>query len=213
MKMYYVTILSNLKFCYNKYSNTISKFEKSSFQNKFFLLYRNQLSIGLHKNKKLLEKLNNPLDRILIIETKTSEELFSDHNSGLGQYIKNNKININKMFLDNLKSPILTEEAIALSFKTDNLKFNFKDLAPRSFSFLPISKGCQAKCSFCFSAASISQDFKGKNHELKNLDFFAKKSLEAGAERAVITGGGEPTLLEHETLLKSLRILKNISIK
>lgn len=80
---------------------------------------------------------------------------------------------------------------MAQSFALNNEKFiPYNKIQPRSISILPVAQGCQAKCSFCFSHSSVSDDVKQKL--LKN-DFIEKVLIEAkkrGAERAVITGGG-----------------------
>jgi pyruvate-formate lyase-activating enzyme len=68
-------------------------------------------------------------------------------------------------------------------------------LRPVTASVLPIARGCQARCPFCFSASSISAAMP--QHALspaavaRYLDFACRR----GAVRGVITGGGEPTLL------------------
>lgn len=206
-KMYYVTLLSNIKFCYNKYDNSFNKFEKSKFKDKFFLLNKDEIYIGVDKYQKIILR-DNQKDKIVIVETLNNLELFKDHDSKLGQYIKKDKIIVNNFFIENLNKPISVEEIMSLSYKIDNISNKFIDLKPRSFSFLPVGKGCQAKCSFCFSESSISTDFKGINNDLIDLDKMARKAKDRGAERAVITGGGEPTLIPHDLLLNSLKILK-----
>ena len=72
MIKYHVTILSNFSRGYDKYSNCYSKNNiPVKFPDKFFLLDEEQLFIGLAKNRKLLNKNNDPDDKLLILKTDT----------------------------------------------------------------------------------------------------------------------------------------------
>ncbi len=96
----------------------------------------------------------------------------------------------------------LTEDMIAKSYALSSKSFvAFDQMQTRSISYLPIANACQADCPFCFSNASISKD--QIKHDL-NFDLYSnwtKHAIEHGATRAVITGGGEPTLLKFDKML------------
>ena len=207
---YYVTVLSNFARAYDKYSNRYSKTNiRARFPDQFFVLDKNSLSIGIEKNNKLLIKNGNPKDQILILETTINESLFNDHATGLGHYIKRNSIRIENCYLLNANKPELISNEDAMAFSLSLQKFKgYNELHPRSVSFLPIAKGCQASCSFCFSKASVSDDIKAIEKALLSLEAKLIRAKNNGAERAVITGGGEPTLLPEQQLLESIVLMK-----
>jgi 2-iminoacetate synthase ThiH len=76
------------------------------------------------------------------------------------------------------------------------------DMRPRSVSLLPVAAACQARCSFCFSSASISSDQAPARVPWDAVAHWLERARAAGAERAVITGGGEPTLIPFEQQLR-----------
>ncbi|WP_232247236.1 radical SAM protein [Kitasatospora azatica] len=78
----------------------------------------------------------------------------------------------------------------------------YADIRPRSVSILPVASACQARCSFCFSAASISSDQALARVPWDVVGVWLERARAAGAERAVITGGGEPTLIPFEQQLR-----------
>lgn len=78
---------------------------------------------------------------------------------------------------------------------------------PRSFSVLPVARACQARCAFCFSKGSVSELASQRMLSLEHLERWAERARLRGAERAVITGGGEPTLLPRARLLAIVRIV------
>jgi len=75
-------------------------------------------------------------------------------------------------------------------------------------SVLPVGLACQARCWFCFSESSISKEKEKFKYELKGLKEICQKSQSLGAERFVITGGGEPGLLQFDNLLDMIRLAK-----
>jgi molybdenum cofactor biosynthesis enzyme MoaA len=81
----------------------------------------------------------------------------------------------------------------------------YEGLRPRSISFLPIARGCQADCAFCFSEASISADQAQGALSPRVVEALLERALAQGAERAVITGGGEPGLLPLPRLIELVR--------
>lgn len=94
------------------------------------------------------------------------------------------------------------EELTARAYKAARAggSLDWNMLRPRSFSVLPIALACQARCAFCFSKASASEAAKQKPMDLDWAKAWAAAAAKAGASRAVITGGGEPTLMKPRDL-------------
>jgi molybdenum cofactor biosynthesis enzyme MoaA len=208
---YHVTTLSNFVKGYDKYQRRYAKtaITQSTFPDQFFLLRRDELAIGVAKAEKLRARLNLPGDRLIVLETAAAEsELRRDHASGLGQYVPRNYIDLAAVhYFENDAAHELrrmrVEDVTAQSFETvAGTLLPWDRLAPRSISVLPIAQACQAKCRFCFSQASVSADFQGYVSDWGRVAAALAAAKEAGAERAVITGGGEPTLLKHEQLVR-----------
>jgi len=80
-------------------------------------------------------------------------------------------------------------------------------LRPFTASVLPMAIGCDAHCPFCFSGSSISE--KMRQRELTNEETvgFLDYAKLRGANRAVITGGGEPLLWPLEKLSRLIRVM------
>lgn len=225
--MYCVTVLSNFFKAYDKYTNLYSKVHipESSFPDKFHLLTADDIAVGILKATKLRNKLGIQGDELILIETKIqcTQELFRTEITGKGYYIKSPHITVNKLyFLDPLYSGVphpstsgdtnyltTVENVMAksMALNKDNFK-PYHDLVPRSISLLPIAKGCQAKCSFCFSHSSVSDDTPQKLLGLGTIETILRESKARGAERVVITGGGEPTLVPHHLLLKYIGLCR-----
>ena len=209
---YYITILSNFAKGYDKYSRCYSKqnIPESTFPDKFFLLKPEELNIGIAKNLRLLEKLNLKGNRLIALKTRTAEnETRTDHPTGLGQYISQNHIDIESVYFININEnkieleSVIIEDIIAKSHQvlgTELIPWN--KLTPRSISILPIAMACQADCKFCFSKASASSEFEGHIHDWDRIQTTLQEAKNHGAERVVITGGGEPTLLKSKDLLR-----------
>lgn len=70
-----------------------------------------------------------------------------------------------------------------------------------SCSVLPVQVACNCRCSFCFSHSSISSLKHQKRllHKIDVNEYYAW-AVENGAQRLVITGGGEPLLDVKEVL-------------
>ncbi|MFZ4573950.1 MAG: radical SAM protein [Phycisphaerales bacterium] len=92
-----------------------------------------------------------------------------------------------------------TLTALAYQLETNTL-VAWADCRPRTLSVLPIARACNAKCAFCFSKASLSEMSKQPPADESLWSAWAKAASLRGAERAVITGGGEPGLLEPRSL-------------
>lgn len=204
---YHVTALSNFARGYDKYKKQYSKkaIHQSTFPKQFFLLDKAELSIGIKKAQRLVEKLGLINDSLIVLSTRLpNNRLRRDHESGVAQYVAQNYIDLEALYEvnhDDSLRPLRIEDAMAKSLNVlGQTLLPWHCLKPRSISLLPIAMACQVSCEFCFSKASVSSDFKGKINNWHRIDLILDEALKAGAERAVITGGGEPTLLEQEQL-------------
>lgn len=213
---YHVTVLSNFFLGYDKYCRTYSKekIPNSSYPTVFFLLNILDLHIGANKAKGLIRKLGVPNNELLVIETQIDETAVQCNDitkTNLGKYIDQNWVTVsNVYFLDggNLKVSSI-EEVMAASYQLNRGELSsFDTLRPRSVSILPVASGCQAKCSFCFSNASISADQKQFKLDLEHIRSYLIKARNEGANRAVITGGGEPGLLKTDYLCRLISLCK-----
>lgn len=210
--LYHVTALSNLALGYDKYSGAYdkSKLPHSTFPGQFFLLTREELAIGVAKAQKLVAKLGLAGDRPVVLGTRVSAgALHPNLRTGLGRFIQSDAISLDSVSLlseANELLPLVNEEAMALSLRClePTLK-SYEALAPRSVSILPIARACQASCLFCFSEASVSLEQKPDARCVSQLGAVCEAGKARGAQRLVITGGGEPGLLAHDALVQTIR--------
>lgn len=211
--LYHVTVLSNFARGFDKYERTYSKagIPESTFPDRFFLLRREELSIGVEKATRLADRLALPGNRLIVFETEVANlELHPNTASGRGTYVLSDRILLNAVHEVGAISrgavelrAWTTEEAMAESLRILNPSLvPFAKIRPRAISFLPIALACQAKCPFCFSKASVSIDQKPSRPDWEAIQNWLASALARGAERAVITGGGEPTLLPSAMLDK-----------
>lgn len=220
----HVTVLSNFSRGYDKYSRTYSKkgIPESTYPKRFFLLDQD-LREGFRKAQKLLLKTDG-FDKPVILETRLKRHELHKSPSGIGEYVERDHIDITDVYTPDertryllrnndvdekalAKFKISVEEAYAGSLSLNKL-YKWSELKPRSLSALPVAKACQAKCAFCFSHSSISDDQRQGRKLLEKLESACAKSAALGAERLVITGGGEPTMLDHKRLLEIIAIGK-----
>lgn len=206
---FHVTTLSNFAKGYDKYSRKYTKNNDINFTypNEFHLTRYDNLNIGINKSNSLLKKLNIFGDKHLVIETNISDELFQKNET---EFIKKNYIIVSKLYYlnNNLDlEEILIEDVYADSLQIQNNNiYEWNELIPRTISILPIAKGCQAKCPFCFSHSSISEEINQRLLKPEYINKILIKAKNAGASRAVITGGGEPTLLRFDKLLEIISL-------
>ena len=199
---YHVTVASNFARGYDKYAKTYSKanIPESTFPDKFFLLPAKDLEIGLDKAHRLAQK--TPGDRNIVLKTKVKlHELRQNLATGRGQYVERNWIKLDRLMGDSV------EEVYAESLRLNNKALlPWSQVIPRSLSVLPIAQACQARCEFCFSHSSVSDDQKQGRVLMSVLEEACRAAQDRGVKRLVITGGGEPTLLAHDRLLDIIRM-------
>lgn len=210
-EVYYATTLSNLARGYNKYSGKYEKagISESTFPDKFFLLTKSELFIGIKKAKAILTK-TGPGDRVIVIKTSAlSSRLLPNERTGLGRYVPRNSILVSQLYylIDQELEPVRLEDALADSYALNRDKFvPFENIRPRSISILPVANACQACCKFCFSDGSASAERRKKTLSNEAIEKALITSKSRGAERAVITGGGEPTLIGFDKLAKMIAL-------
>jgi hypothetical protein len=208
--LWHVTVLSNFVRGYDKYARVYSKIgiPESTFPDRFFLLREDELDIGIRKARALLAKLALPGNRLFALRTCVpTNALKSNTSTGLGRFVESPAIGVDGVaFVESAVSggqlvPVTIEEASALSLHLLRPELcDYEQLKPRTFSVLPIARGCQASCPFCFSEASASAEQEQSQLDLAHIRQFATAASARGAERFVLTGGGEPGLVRHELL-------------
>lgn len=208
MEMYYFTIASNFMFGFDKYKKRYSKSGvQAKFEDKFFLLFPYQFEIGYEKALSILSRHGKRGDFVVAIKVDNHLPLCSDHETGVGQYVKSSFVKVNSVYsvsnsgIDVILNEMRIEDLLSRSYainSSDDL--DYLSCKPRTVSVLPVAIGCQAKCTFCYSKYSVSSDIENGKFDLENINQYFDLAKESGAERAVITGGGEPTLIPHHRL-------------
>lgn len=209
---FHVIVLSNFARGFDKYAFAYGKagIPESTYPDRFHLLNRAELEIGVGKARRLLDRLAIPGDRLLVLETMVDpDELVPNVSTGLGMEWRRPSIRLSAVHeLDRagdefLLRPTTVEDAMAASLQLHpSARRRYADARPRSVSLLPVASACQARCSFCFSSASISSDQPPARVPWDAVPHWLERAREAGAERAVITGGGEPTLIPFDQQLR-----------
>ena len=214
--LWHVTVLSNFARGYDKYSRVYSKagIPESTFPDRFFLLRESELDAGILKARGLLERMALPGNRLLALRTRVrADDLCANTRTSIGRYVERNGVCLDGVaWVEELSTghrlePVAVEEASALSLRLLCRELRaYRDLQPRTFSVLPIARGCQASCPFCFSEASASAEQEQAKLNMARVRQFADAARVRGAERFVITGGGEPGLVRHEQLCELMTI-------
>lgn len=212
---FHVIVLSNFAKGFDKYAYAYGKagIPESTYPDRFHLLSRAELGIGIGKARRLLERLAIPGDRLLVLETTVDpDKLAPNAATGLGMELHEARIRLSAVHeLDQVGEecdgftlrPTTVEDAMAASLHLQGSALRrYADTRPRSVSLLPVASACQARCSFCFSSASISSDQAPARVPWDAVTHWLERARAAGAERAVITGGGEPTLIPFEQQLR-----------
>jgi pyruvate-formate lyase-activating enzyme len=201
--LYHVTTLSNFARAYDKYTRQYRKscIPESRYPLESYLLPAAELAVGVAKASRLRDKLKIPGDRLLVLQAAVERSSVRPNlRNGLGFVWPSADLPVSGVFQvgsDAMLGPSIgLEAAMAKSLALSaGLFVPYSALRPRSVSFLPIARGCQAACPFCFSEASVSADQTRGALDIRAAQRWAEFARLRGAERAVITGGGEPTLL------------------
>src|SRR4051794_21075939 len=210
--LYHVTVLSNFARAFDKYSRVYSKarIPESAFRDRFFLLRRDEIEIGVAKASRLLARLALEGDCLLVLETNVpAEDLHANTRTGLGRYVLRPHIRVAAVHTLSPRGslePSSVEDVTARSLRVLHPRLqSYEALIPRSVSLLPIARGCQARCAFCFSRASISAEQVKGHLDQSVVTAILREGRRRGAKRAVITGGGDPGLVPFEQLLDLVR--------
>lgn len=210
--LWHVTVLSNFAKGYDKYARRYSKagLPLSTFPDQFFLLRGTELAAGVRKAGGLLARLGIAGDRLIALQTVVPvAELRENTRTGIGRSVERGWITLTGVAwvgADGTRHETSIEEMMAESLNLMQHGLgDFAALRPRSFSVLPVARGCQAACPFCFSDASVSAEQDQARLDLEKVARHAEEAARLGAERFVITGGGEPGLVRHELLIKLIR--------
>lgn len=165
---FHVIVLSNFAKGFDKYAFAYGKagIPESTYPDRFHLLTRAELGIGIGKARRLLDRLAIPGDRLLVLETMVDpDKLVPNVSTGLGMELHEARIRLSAVHeLDQAGDeftlrPTTVEDAMASSLHLHGSALRrYADTRPRSVSLLPVASACQARCSFCFSSASISSD-------------------------------------------------------
>lgn len=207
--LYHVTLLSNLARAYDRYAGTYSKasIPESRFPDRFFLLRADELAAGIAKGRDLLSRTALVGDRLLVLRTLVDAgELHANTRTGVGQYVARDWLTlagVHSVADDETLTDVQLEEALAASLRVlSPALLPYDSLVPRSVSILPVALGCQAACPFCYSKASASVEQATASLDWGRVRAVLQAGRERGAERAVITGGGEPGLLPLPDLVR-----------
>jgi hypothetical protein len=96
-KFFHVTVLSNFARGFDKYSHGYSKarIPESTYPDRFFLLRRDELGIGVQKAAHLLDKIGLAGNRLIVLETELDAALLQINTvNGRGQFIRSNQITL-----------------------------------------------------------------------------------------------------------------------
>ena len=209
LRWFHVTVLSNFARGYDRYARAYRKglIPESTYPTESYVLEERDLDIGISKACRLKAKLAIPGDQIVAIASRLpAGRVLPNMRNGLGSVWASPDLPVSRVYrvLDgNRLEPMSVEEASAASLALHGAAFHpYPALAPRSVSFLPIARGCQASCPFCFSEASASADQKQQRMDWSAVRTWLQLARSRGAERAVITGGGEPTMLPFPDVIR-----------
>jgi hypothetical protein len=216
VSMFHVTLLSNFARAFDKYKRLYRKsaIPQSTYPNEFYVLPRSELPLGAAKAMRLRDKLAIPGDVLIALEASLTEANVKPNlRSGIGFIWPSPDLPVRNLYevgeSGQLAGRLSLEDAMARSLALHARSFlPYADLKPRSLSFLPIAQGCQASCPFCFSESSASFEQKQTRLNWECVQRWVDTAYGNGAERAVITGGGEPTLLRSADLVQLIRICR-----
>lgn len=206
----HATALSNFALAFDKYTRVYDKarLPKNTFPGEFYLLTRDELDVGLRKATTLVSKLGIPGDQVVVMQVEVNtDDLRANLRTGKGMYVPRSWVKVVGLLEATAcgLQALPIEEALARALKALHPVMPAWDtLRPRTFSVLPIARACQASCVFCFSEASVSSEQKPSAAFSRRVETLCRQAKKQGAERFVVTGGGEPGLLPHVQLLELL---------
>ena len=218
VSVYHVTVLSNFARAYDKYQRIYRKSAilESTYPDEFYVLPPDGLRVGVDKATRLRDKLGVPGDSLLALHAVLPPEMLRPNlRNGAGFVWPSPDLPVAGLHAidpsGELVGQLSFEEATARSLALHASEFApYGEIRPRSLSFLPIAKGCQAACPFCFSEASASLEQEHVNPDWESVRTWVRLAHDRGAERAVITGGGEPTLLARADLVRFIQICRSV---
>ena len=209
--------LSNWLRGFERYGMRYSKalISQSRFPDAFYVLREGEpFAPGLEKSRRLVAKLGLPHDRVVALRAQlpvgpSGLRPNDVTGTGIGWHWPSSSLPLSGVAWVNEQGalePTRHEEVTAQAFLIhDSSMRAWAECRPRSFSVLPVARACQASCAFCFSRASVSDLERQQSATLEHQLAWADQAKQRGAERAVITGGGEPTLLAPRALLDLVR--------
>lgn len=204
---FHVTTLSNFARGFDKYGRRYRKanIPESTYPDAFYVLREDELVIGVEKASKLLERLRLPGDELIALESSLDvASVKKNERNGKGWVWPSPDLpvhRVHRLGKDGARVESSPEELAARSLALHAERFvAYEQLKPRSLSFLPVARGCEAKCPFCFSEASVSSEQAKGVLDAQTVSAWVETAKVRGAERAVITGGGEPGLLPQAQL-------------
>ncbi len=204
--------LSNWLRGFDRYAMKYSKalIPESTFPDAFYMLREDEpRTPGLEKARRLVARLARKHDRLVALRASlpTGPGAMQPNDvtgTGIGWRWPHAEVPLSGVaWVDDEGGlqPTRHEEVTAHAYRVDDAGLrSWEACRPRSFSVLPIARACQASCGFCFSKASVSDLVRQRQQPLAEQVAWAELARERGAERAVITGGGEPTLLRAPAL-------------
>lgn len=208
--------LSNWLRGFDRYAMAWSKahIPESTWPTASYLLREDEsLAPGLAKARRLVERLAIPGDRVLALRARLpvgdgGARPNDVTGTGIGWRWPSPVVPLTGVAWveGDALVPTRHEEVTARAFRlADAHLAPWEACRPRSFSVLPVARACQASCAFCFSKASASDLDRQRDLPLDAVWRWADEARHRGAERAVITGGGEPTLLPDDRLVALVR--------
>jgi len=212
--------LSNWLRGFDRYAMAYSKarIPESRFPDAFYMLREDEgWGPGLAKARGLVAKLGRERDRVVALraELPVGPEGMSPNavtGTGIGWRWPEPTVPLSGVaWVDDADALQAThhEEVTAQAYRVASAELRaWADCRPRSFSVLPIARACQASCGFCFSKTSVSDLVRQRHAPEAEMIAWAELAKARGAERAVITGGGEPTLMPASRLLGLVAALR-----
>lgn len=211
--------MSNWISGYDRYSGVLSKrlFPNARYPTHFYMFKKgSDYSIGIEKARAMAKRLGENGGKVAWVESVLDVGLGRMEpnaitGTGVGWAWPSPEIPVSKCGIvaaDGAMEELLHEQLTANAYAAcRGESLSWASCAPRTISVLPIAMACQASCAFCFSKASASEAARQRALDPSLAKDWARAAKRAGASRAVITGGGEPTLAKRAALAELIAIL------